>query len=95
MLGLTQGTVGPSAILSYTSDKAPCDGNLAYTFSQNGIQAYAKKNGTTFSALTTYSHDTGYSSSGTLSVKKGDVITISTGERSGHGNGVLFVGRYL
>lgn len=94
MLGMSQGTLSGNSHLSYQSTKAPCDGTITYTLHQNSIQAYAKKNGVTFASLTTYQHDYGYSTSGTLSVKRGDTISISTGERSGHGNGALFVGRY-
>lgn len=94
VLGMSQGTLQSDSKLQYYSDKAPCDGTITYTLHQSSIQAYAWKNGVAFASLTTYSTNVGYSIKGTLSVKRGDVISISTGERLGHSNSVLFVGRY-
>lgn len=95
VLGLSWGTLGGNMQqLAYTSVKAPCDGTLSYTFQQSAIQAYAKKNGVTFSSLATYSEHMGYGTQGTVNVKKDDVITLTTGSRTGHSNSVLFIGRY-
>ena len=95
ILGLSWGTLGGDMQqLAYTLVKAPCDGTLSYTFQQSSIQAYAKKNGVTFASLATYTVHLGYGTSGTLNVKKDDVISITVGSRSGHSNSVLFIGRY-
>lgn len=95
ILGLSWGTLGGNMQqLAYTSVKAPCNGTLSYTFQQSAIQAYAKKNGVTFASLATYSEHMGYGTQGTVNVKKDDVITLTTGSRTGHSNSVLFIGRY-
>lgn len=80
--------------VSYPSATIPCDGVLSYTFYQFNVQSYARKNGTVFASLTTFKEYCGYKTTGTLTVKKGDILSISLGSDDANEGSVAFIGRY-
>ena len=80
--------------IRYNSIAIPCDGVISYDFYQFNVQAYARKNGVTFASLTTCKQHYGYRTTGTLAVKKGDVISINTGSDDANEGAVTFIGRY-